>query len=189
MINHPADPGLKAIGSFLRLSTACVVGVCTFASTPAQAQNIQSTQSSSVGAQIQYNNTWGQSFEVIGPNIGGGEAGIITPFATTSTESLTITPILPNSGAAEFSATVENLSVEGGDLQASGKFTEIPEGSNIVINPSNTTGIPSITIDSTASGSDSTIGASILGTNVGVESIQVTGTFSNTVMNDDLTAF
>ena len=108
--------------------------------------------------------TLGGKAEVIGPNIGGGEAGIITPFATTSTESLTITPILPNSGAAEFSATVENLSVEGGDLQASGKFTEIPEGSNIVINPSNTTGIPSITIDSTASGSDSTIGASILGT-------------------------
>ncbi len=186
-------PDLKSSGYCLTLSTAFMVGACAFISIPAQAQNIQTTRNSSVGAQIQYNNTWGQSFEVTGPSLGGGDAGtgIITPFASTTPGpgQIKITPlIVPNSGSASFNATVESLSARGGQLNADGRIDGSTTSSNIVLNQSTAVGVPSITINVAPSESESTVGANILGTNIGVESLQVTGTYSKSVIND-LTAF
>ena len=153
---------------------------------PVQAQNIQAIQSSSVGAQIEYNNQWGQSFEATGPNIGPTS---ILPFQALSTSALA----LPNSGTATLEAAVTHLSPRGGELDASGSI-DSSSTSNIVLSQDTTNGVPSISFNpTTASTADSvdeddTLAANILGTNIGVDIIQVTGTNSYTVVNT-LTAF
>ena len=197
----------------LTLVTATVAGACALSVMPAQSQNLEAVESSSIGAQIQFNNQWGQSFEVTGPGLAGGVNGVITPFASTMSnmplkffgkgKPQPIPPlVVPNSGVATFSANVQNLSPKGGDLSGQGKVISSSTSDNIVLNQSSTKGIPSITINSysgdaayssdsaDSANHESTFAANILGTNIGVDNIQVTGTNSFTVINDQsLTAF
>ena len=194
--------------SALACAAAALVGACTLPTMSAQAQSMESIDSSSVGAQIVFNNTWGQSFEVTGSGISGGVDGLIYPFATTANDvapqavvlpSAQVLPdpielnplVLPNSGVATFQVSVTNLSPQGGDLTGRGQILPSSTSDNVVLNQNRTNGVPSITFNSStgvANSEPSTIAANILGTNIGVESIQVTGTNSFTVMNE-LSAF
>ena len=200
-MNYSAYPDLKVRGFRFTLATAALVGTCALSAIPAQAQNMQAVESSSIGAQVEFNNTWGQSFEVTGPNLGGGDQGVIAPFATSGEKSssslkgfgkpkpIKISPLLvPNSGVATFSASVTNLSPKGGNLTGSGQIIQGSTSNNIVLNQNSEDGVPSITVDpyqdENGIAHQGTIGANILGTNIGASSLQVTGTNSYTVMND-----
>ena len=200
-MNYSAYPDLKARGFRFTLATTAFVGICALSAIPVQAQNMQAVESSSIGAQVEFNNTWGQSFEVTGPNLDGGDFGAIAPFATSGEKSyssskgfgnpkpIKISPLLvPNSGVATFSASVTNLSPKGGKLTGSGQIIQGSTSNNIVLNQSSKDGVPSITVDpyqdENGIAHESTIGANILGTNIGASSLQVTGTNSYTVMND-----
>lgn len=208
---------------------------------PVQAQNIQAIESSTIGAQVEYNNQWGQSFEATGPNIqGGGPGGSIFPFANVytpgeaiqgenqnaldmdhlgaegdhidhdhehiQTSPLVVQPIIvPNSGRATFTASVTDLTLHGGTLMGEGEIVASSSSSNIILNQDPVDGVPSInfnprigeieeleslTDEPTESAIDDndTLAANILGTNIGVDVIQVTGTNSYTVVNT-LSAF
>ncbi len=208
---------------------------------PVQAQNIQAIESSTIGAQVEYNNQWGQSFEATGPNIqGGGSGGSIFPFANVytpgaaiqgdnqnsldqhhtaaeglhyeshghdllTTSPVVVTPlIVPNSGRATFSASVTDLTLHGGNLTGEGEIVASSSSSNIILNQDPMNGVPSIrfnprirdieTVSSLSETPESslddndTVAANILGTNIGVDVIQVTGTNSYTVVNT-LSAF
>ena len=200
-MNYSAYPDLKARGFRFTLATAALVGTCALSAIPAQAQNMQAVESSSIGAQVEFNNTWGQSFEVTGPNLGAGDQGVIAPFATSGEQSyssskgfgkpkpIKISPLLvPNSGVATFSASVTNLSPKGGNLTGSGQIIQGSTSNNIVLSQDSEDGVPSITVDpyqdENGIAHQGTIGANILGTNIGASSLQVTGTNSYTVMND-----
>ena len=199
-MNYSAYPDLKVRGFRFTLATAALVGTCALSAIPVQAQNMQAVESSSIGAQVEFNNTWGQSFEVTGPNLGGGDQGVIAPFATSGEQSssslkgfgkpkpIKISPLVPNSGVATFSASVTNLSPKGGKLTGSGQIIQGSTSNNIVLNQNSKDGVPSITVDpyqdENGIANESTIGANILGTNIGASSLQVTGTNSYTVMND-----
>jgi hypothetical protein len=101
---------------------------------------------------------------------------------------------LPNSGLAELTATVSNMTVDGGTLDASssinpvklvGGTANIPN--NVVLSGDPADGLPALKIaPGTTEGS--VIGASIIGTNIGTASLQVTGSLNNSVINT-LTAF
>lgn len=201
-MNYSAYPDLKFSGFRFTLATAAFVGTCAFAVIPAQAQNMQAIESTTVGAQAQYNNTWGQSFEVTGPNLGGGKYGVISPFANTEKMSystmkergrrpqpIKTSPLLvPNSGVATFSASVTKMSPKGGNLSGQAQILQGSTSNNIVLNQNSQEGVPSITVnpyqDEHGIAHESTIGANILGTNIGASSVQVTGTNSYTVMNE-----
>ena len=199
-MNYSAYPDLKVRGFRFTLATAALVGTCALSAIPAQAQNMQAVESSSIGAQVEFNNTWGQSFEVTGPNLDGGDFGAIAPFATSREKSyssskgfgnpkpIKISPLVPNSGVATFSASVTNLSPKGGKLTGSGQIIQGSTSNNIVLSQDSEDGVPSITVDpyqdENGIAHQGTIGANILGTNIGASSLQVTGTNSYTVMND-----
>lgn len=151
---------------------------------------LETQESTAIGAQATFNNSWAQTFEAKGAmSIDGG--GLLAPFAAVG---VAIDPvILPNSGLAELTATVSNMTVRGGDLDASASVNPLKlvhgdnNANNIVLNSDTTNGLPSLRITPGAE-ENSVIGASIIGTNIGTETLQVTGSISTTVINT-LTAF
>lgn len=246
-MDYSATTAKKQLLNRLGVAAAAFLSTVGMTTNPSQAQNIQAIDSSTVGAQVEYNNTWGQSFEATGPGIqGGGSNGSIRPFANVytpgeaiqgdnqnsnamhhsaaegyhpssenyhhdyhhgdehhtqdhhpvETSPVVVSPIiLPNSGIATFTAKVTDLTLNGGILEADGKIVASSGSNNIILNQSPTDGVPSITFnpreldgtDPSLSDVD-TLAANILGTNIGVSSIQVTGTNSYTVINT-LSAF
>lgn len=149
---------------------------------------LETTQNTAIGAQATFNNNWAQTFEAKGAmsTVGGGD---LLPFQLVTTTSA----LLPNSGLAELTATVSNLTVDGGTLDASSSIDpgQLVSGTNtpnnVVLNASPTDGLPALQI-TPGTADSSVIGASIIGTNIGTASLQVTGALNTSVINN-LTAF
>ncbi|MCP9778147.1 MULTISPECIES: hypothetical protein [unclassified Cyanobium] len=174
------------------LLAICLIsaGVCGAQSVQA-GPTLETTENSAIGAQATFNNNWAQTFEAKGAmSIDIAGDGVLLPF-----EQLTTTPaLLPNSGLASLTATVSNMTVDGGTLDAS-SFVN-PEATvngnpinpnSVVLNTSTTNGLPALQITPGTTDS-SVIGASIIGTNIGTASLQVTGSLNTSVINN-LTAF
>ncbi len=171
--------------------TACLVTVPFGAATAVYAgPTLETTESVGIGAQATFNNSWAQTFEVRGSMTVPGNTNQLAPFQLVDPNSV----LLPTSGLAELTATVSNMTVRGGDLDAAasvnpsqrvGGATNIPN--NVVLNASPTNGLPALVITPGTTES-SVIGASIIGTNIGTETLQVTGSLNTTVINT-LTAF
>lgn len=172
------------------LLAICLIsaGVCGAQSVQA-GPTLETTQNTAIGAQATFNNSWAQTFEAKGAMsmVNGGE---LLPFQLIETTSAK----LPNSGLAQLTATVSNMNVGGGTLDASssinpaqlvGGTTNTPN--NVVLNASPTNGLPALEITPGITDS-SVIGASIIGTNIGTASLQVTGALNTSVINN-LTAF
>jgi hypothetical protein len=150
---------------------------------------LETNQNTAIGAQATFNNSWAQTFEVKGAQtmVSGGD---LLPFQLIETTSAK----LPNSGLAELTATVTNLSLNGGTLDASSSIDPLTQvggttntPNNVVLNASPTNGLPALEIAPGTTAS-SVIGASIIGTNIGTNTLQVTGSLSTNVINT-LTAF
>jgi len=162
------------------------MGVCAsvatlFGSGQAFAQSLESTEGSAIGAQATFNNNWAQTFEVTGPL---GDTGTIKPFSSVSSSHLS----LPDAGLASLQAEVRKLSQVGGVLEATGDVTADSTSTGLLLNLDAHDGVPSIKLTPDPAVTDSTIGASVIGTSIGVESLQVTGSSTNTVINQ-LSAF
>lgn len=171
------------------LLTICLLSAGVCGAQPVQAgPTLETTQNTAIGAQATFNNNFAQTFEAKGAMsmVGGGD---LLPFQLVTTTSA----LLPNSGLAELTATVSNLTVAGGTLDASssidpGKLvsgTNTPN--NVVLNASPTDGLPALKI-TPGTADSSVIGTSIIGTNIGTDSLQVTGSLGTSVVNT-LTAF
>lgn len=178
------------------LFAACLLSAGVCALEPVQAgPTLETNQSTAIGAQAVYNNSWAQTFEAKGAMsmVAGGD---LVPFA-----QVTSVP-LPNSGLASLIATVSNLNSQGGNLDASASIdpvsllgltgtsvtaTKQNASNNVVLNPSGGNGLPALEI-TPGTADSSVIGASIIGTNIGTQSLQVTGSLSTAVINT-LTAF
>jgi len=176
------------------LMAACLLSAAVCGLPPAQAgPTLETRENTAIGAQASFNNSWAQTFEAKGSmsRVGGGD---LLPFQLVETTSA----LLPNSGLAELTATVSNMSVDGGTLNASASINPLQLVSrtitpnpntpnNVVLNASPTNGLPALEITPGTTDS-SVIGASIIGTNIGTDSLQVTGSISTTVINT-LSAF
>lgn len=180
----------RAACSLLAL-TACLLTVPFSATTAVYAgPTLETTESVGIGAQATFNNSWAQTFEATGSMTVDGASTQLAPFQQVNATSVE----LPTSGLAELTATVSNLTVRGGDMEAAasvdptqrvGGATNIPN--NVVLNNSATDGLPALRITPGTTES-SVVGASIIGTNIGTEVLQVTGSLNTTVINT-LTAF
>ena len=175
------------------LLAICLISAGVCGAQPVQAgPTLETTENMAIGAQATYNNNWAQTFEAKGPmSITGGT---LLPFQQVGISTVP----LPNSGLAELVATVTNLSSDGGTLESSASInparlldgTNAPltnTPNNIVLNSSGGNGLPALAITPDTTGS-SVIGASIIGTNIGTDTLQVTGSLSTNVINT-LTAF
>jgi hypothetical protein len=185
--------GFKSSHRVQSLLAICLIsaGVCGAQSVQA-GPTLETTENSAIGAQATFNNSWAQTFEAKGSmSINGGT---LLPFQQVATP----TAELPNSGLAELVATVSNLSSDGGTLEASASInpgqllngTNAPLNNtpnNIVLNTSGGNGLPALAITPSTADS-SVIGASIIGTNIGTDTLQVTGSLGSSVVNT-LTAF
>jgi hypothetical protein len=182
--------GFKSSHRFQSLLAICLIsaGVCGAQSVQA-GPTLETIQSTAIGAQATFTNDWAQTFEAKGAMsmVDGDE---LLPFKLIETTSAK----LPNSGLAELTATVTNMNVGGGTLDASssinpvqlvGGTTNTPN--NVVLNASPTNGLPALEITPGITDS-SVIGASIIGSNIGTDTLQVTGSLSTNVINT-LTAF
>ena len=172
------------------LLAACLLsaGVCGLE--PVQAgPTLETRESSAIGAQAFYNNSWAQTFEAKGSMTVPLNTNLLAPFQLVENDSVQ----LPTSGLAELTATVSALTLAGGvlDADASVNPTQRVGGANnpnnVVLNANPTTGLPALAI-TPGTADSSVIGASIIGTNIGTESLQVTGSLSTAVINT-LTAF
>ena len=172
------------------LLAICLIsaGVCGAQSVQA-GPTLETTQNTAIGAQATFNNNWAQTFEAKGAmsTVGGGD---LLPFQLVTTTSA----LLPNSGLAELTATVSNMTVDGGTLEASSSIDpgQLLGGTpntpnNVVLNASESDGLPALQI-TPGSVESSVLGASIIGTNIGTASLQVTGALNSSVINT-LTAF
>ena len=182
--------GSKSSQRVQSLLAICLIsaGVCGAQSVQA-GPTLETIQNTAIGAQATFNNSWAQTFEAKGEMsmVGGGD---LLPFQLVTTTSAS----LPNSGLAELTATVSNLNVSGGTLEASSSIDpgQLVGGTantpnNVVLNASPTNGLPALQI-TPGSVESSVIGASIIGTNIGTASLQVTGALNSSVINT-LTAF
>jgi hypothetical protein len=199
--------------TFAWLSCLALAG-WMFSGFTAVAQSLQTTQTSTIGSVVNYDNNWAQTFSVTGGELTttNGSAQI-QPFAKVEgSDHLRF----PNSGTAEFKASVTNLSDEGGYTSGNAQISGLSINS-VVLNPSSQNGVPAIVIltsspnvgaglkspciegtiaDSSCLTATSPTplaesvptGASIIGDNIGTESIQVTGTQSTSTTNS-LTVF
>jgi hypothetical protein len=159
------------------LMAACLLSAAVCGGLPVQAgPTLETTKNMAIGAQATFSNDWGQTFEVNGDLV----PVFLEPFSQTTSPVL----VLPTSGLASLTATVTNLTTEGGDLDASASISIDPvlgAGANgIVLNPDPSVGLPSLQIKT---GDGSVIGASIIGANIGTDSLQVTGALGTTVIN------
>ena len=172
------------------LLAICLISVVVCGAQSVQAgPTLETTENSAIGAQATFNNSWAQTFEAKGQmsTVGGGD---LLPFQQVTTTSA----LLPNSGLASLTATVSNMTVDGGTLDASssinsgflvGGITNTPN--NVVLSADTSNGLPGLQI-SPGTTDSSVIGASIIGTNIGTDSLQVTGSLGTSVLNT-LTAF
>ena len=177
-----------AVGFKKSLLVACALSAALCGGQDVQAgPTLETRESTSIGAQATFNNSWGQTFEATGSmSIEGGK---LLPFQLVETTSA----LLPNSGLAELTATVSEMTVDGGKLEASASINPLllvngnNTPNNVVLNASPTNGLPALEI-TPGTGDSSVIGASIIGTNIGTDTLQVTGALTTTVINT-LTAF
>jgi hypothetical protein len=172
------------------LMAACLLSASLCSLPAAEAgPTLETRENSAIGAQATFNNSWAQTFEATGSMSMVGDAGELLPFQLVETTSA----LLPNSGLAELTATVTNMSVNGGQLDAASSINPLllvngtNNPNNVVLNASPTDGLPALQITPGTTNS-SVIGASIIGTNIGTDTLQVTGSLSTTVINT-LTAF
>jgi hypothetical protein len=186
------------------LLAICLISAGVCGAQPVQAgPSLETTENTAIGAQATFNNNWAQTFEAKGAMEVVNSAGAAVPLGLQPFEVLTVTTeLLPNSGLAELTAVVSMMSVDGGTLQA---FSSInPErlvggktdpnssttpntSTNLVFNTNENNGLPALRI-TPGTGESSVIGASIIGTNIGTDSLQVTGSLGTSVLNN-LTAF
>lgn len=186
--NSGSSATIKGLKTTLFVS--CAISVALFGGKAAQAgPTLETQQSTAIGAQATFNNSWAQTFEVKGDMSITGTGTELLPFQLVTTTSA----LLPNSGLAELTATVSNMSVDGGTLDASASINPLKlvngtnTPNNVVLNASPTNGLPALEITPGTTDS-SVIGASIIGTNIGTDSLQVTGQLNTSVINT-LTAF
>lgn len=184
------------------LLAICLISAGVCGAQPVQAgPTLETIQNTAIGAQATFNNSWAQTFEAKGAMTvpGATPANLLTPFAAPTTPVLT----LPNSGLASLQAEVSNLAGSGGILGADSQLgiasplstsrdTVVSggmaaSGSGVVLNQSSTDGLPALRI-TPGTADSSVIGASIIGTNIGSASLQVTGALNSSVINT-LTAF
>lgn len=189
----------RRVQSLLAISLISA-GVCGAQSVQA-GPTLETIQNTAIGAQATFNNSWAQTFEAKGSMTvpGSTPTNLLTPFAAPTTPVLT----LPNSGLASLQAEVSNLAGSGGILGADSQLgvanplsttggTAVSGGtaasaSGVVLNQSSTDGLPALRI-TPGTADSSVIGASIIGTNIGSASLQVTGALNTSVINT-LTAF
>lgn len=173
------------------LLTVCLLSTAVYGVAPAQAgPTLETRESMAIGAQATFNNSWAQTFEAKGNMSVSGNGGLLTPFQLVQQTSA----VLPTSGLAELTATVSALTVSGGDLDGGASVNPsrlvgggVNNPNNVVLSASPTSGLPALQIKPGTSDS-SVIGASIIGTNIGTDSLQVTGSLNTNVINT-LTAF
>jgi hypothetical protein len=168
------------------LLVACTLSAALIGGQAVQAgPTLETRESTAIGAQATFNNSWAQTFEAKGAmTVPGG--GALIPFSQVTP----LTPlVLPNSGLAELTATVSNMTVSGGTLDGSASVdpSSGPGTNGIVLNASGGNGLPALQI-TPGTADSSVIGASIIGTNIGTDTLQVTGSLNTTVINT-LTAF
>ncbi|MFU8884066.1 MAG: hypothetical protein ACNA8O_01250 [Cyanobacteriota bacterium] len=178
-----ARPARRVAGSLL---ASCAALTALGSATAAQAgPTLETRESTSIGAQATFNNSWAQTFEAKGSMGISGAGTLLAPFTQVEVDPI----ILPNSGLAELSAVVSGMTVDGGTLEASASVDPAagPGTNGIVLNASTTDGLPALTI-APGTADSSVIGASIIGTNIGTDTLQVTGALNTTVINT-LTAF
>jgi hypothetical protein len=189
----------KSLVVFCALSAALLGGQAVQAG-----PTLETRESTAIGAQANFNNSWAQTFEVKGAMTVNNTTptDLLAPFVTPTTPTLS----LPNSGLASLQAQISNLTVAGGVLGANSQLgiatplstatTPVraavgggtaASGSGVVLNQSATDGLPALRI-TPGTADSSVIGASIIGTNIGTDSLQVTGSLNTTVINT-LTAF
>jgi hypothetical protein len=187
------------------LLAICLVsaGVCGAQSVQA-GPTLETNQNTAIGAQATFNNSWAQTFEAKGSMTvnNATPTSLLSPFAAPTSPVLT----LPNSGLASLQAEVSNLAVSGGNLGADSQLgiansldtSATPagsvvtggtaaSGSGVVLNQDAANGLPALRI-TPGTADSSVIGASIIGTNIGTASLQVTGALNTSVINT-LTAF
>ena len=145
----------------------------------ASAQSLETTDSISIGASATFNNSWAQTFEATGTLDTNQASGNVTIFEALDPSTAIV---VPNSGLAELSATVSALEQDGGDLTVSSSIVGTGGENNLVLN-GGTNGAASILITPDNS-TVTTIGASIIGTNIGTDEMQVTGVRTRTAIND-----
>jgi hypothetical protein len=195
------------------LMAACLLSSAVCGGVPVQAgPTLETRENMAIGAQATFNNNWAQTFEAKGSmNVEGSTVEspiLLAPFAFVGVENTPV--IIPNAGLAQLTATVTEMTVNGGQLEAAASVNplfllsldgtqdiEDPDimapsstsasttsqtGNNIVLNSSVYDGLPALRITPGTTDS-SVIGASIIGTNIGSDSLQVTGSISTTVIN------
>ena len=177
----------QAVAFKTSLLVSCALSAALLGGQAVQAgPTLETRESTAIGAQATFNNSWAQTFEVKGSMTVDTVDGVLIPFSQVGP---TPTFILPNSGLAELSATVSEMTVEGGTLTGLALVDPNLNSSTngIVLNASDENGLPALQI-TPGTADSSVIGASIIGTNIGTQSLQVTGSLNTTVINT-LTAF
>ena len=162
-----------SFGFFLSTTSILLTG-------QASAQSLETTDSISIGASATFNNSWAQTFEATGTLDTNQASGNVTIFEALDPSTAIV---VPNSGLAELSATVSALEQDGGELTASASIDSGTGSENNLVLNGGTNGAASILItpDNTTV---TTIGASIIGTNIGTDEMQVTGVRTRTAIND-----
>ena len=171
MTKFAAKVLLHAAGMLL-----CSIGVTAGAGLAGSVLEV--TQESTIGSQATYDNSWAQTFQVTGnASVNGGSgAQSIAPFAQTGTSTA-----IPNSGTAVLNSSVQQcqsfcLGFEaGGVVVGSASITPAGQSNNITLNSSTSNGLPAITLNANQQTGGS-LGASIIGQNIGTESLQTQGT-------------
>jgi hypothetical protein len=167
------------------LLVACALSAALAGGQAVQAgPTLETQQNTAIGAQATFNNSWAQTFEAKGSMT--VPSGVLIPFSQVTPLA---TLVLPNSGLAELTATVSNMTVSGGTVDGSASVdpSSGPGTNNIVLNARGGNGLPALQI-TPGTADSSVIGASIIGTNIGTDTLQVTGSLNTTVINT-LTAF
>jgi len=146
---------------------------------------LENTQETTVGSQATYDNSWAQTFQITGnASVNGGTgAQSISPFAQTA-PSVSI----PNSGTAVLNSSAQLCQQfcvgfeAGGVVAGSASITPAGQSNNITLNSSNSNGLPAITLNANQQLGGS-FGASIVGQNIGTESLQTQGSRKSITSN------
>ena len=146
---------------------------------------LENTQETTVGSQATFDNSWAQTFQVTGNASVNGGTGTqaISPFAQTAA-----VVSIPNSGTAVLNSSAQVcqqfcVGFEGGGVVAgSASITPVGQSNNIILNSSNSNGIPAITINPNGQ-PGAAFGASVIGQNIGTESLQTQGTRKSITSN------
>jgi hypothetical protein len=179
MIKIAAKMLLPAAGMLL-----CSLSVTTGASLAGSV--LENTQETTVGSQATYDNSWAQTFQVTG-NVsvnGGTGTQSIAPFAQTAA-SVSI----PNSGTAVLNSSAQVCQQfcvgfeAGGVVSGSASITPAGQSNNITLNSSNSNGLPAITLNANDQAGGPGFGASVVGQNIGTESLQTQGTRKSITSN------